>query len=182
MPPVSGSRFSVSWNSMNFTPLIQVVIFGGLPSMRARSSFHSPCFQNVRPFRGCHRARERLVIGHLDLGHLVEEFEIAHVRLAADSLAVNAHQVAARVIVDHGLIALAPCRCCGGIARYRGRSRFSFPGDFEVAVLLLGDDDAAVAGNVLAADDRAILNDPFPAASCACWRRCGRSSRGLSSR
>jgi hypothetical protein len=26
--------------------LIHVVIFGGFPSMRARTSFHSPCFQN----------------------------------------------------------------------------------------------------------------------------------------
>ena len=31
---------------MNRTPLIQVVIVGGLPTIRARSSFHSPCFQN----------------------------------------------------------------------------------------------------------------------------------------
>ena len=46
MPPLSASRFSVSGNSMNFTPLIHVVTFGGFPSMRARSSFHSPGFQN----------------------------------------------------------------------------------------------------------------------------------------
>ena len=32
---------------MNFTPLIQVVICGGLPTIRARSSFHWPWCQNV---------------------------------------------------------------------------------------------------------------------------------------
>ena len=37
-----------SWEPVDrFRPaLIHVVIFGGFPSMRALSSFHSPCFQN----------------------------------------------------------------------------------------------------------------------------------------
>src|SRR5262249_37755721 len=36
-------------------------------------------------------------------------------------------------------------------------------GDLEVAILLVGDEDAAVTGNVLAADDGTLLDDPAPA-------------------
>src|SRR5689334_9612588 len=46
MPPVSPSSFLSPLNSVNFTPLIQVTMLGGLPVIRARSSFHCPCFQN----------------------------------------------------------------------------------------------------------------------------------------
>ena len=58
MPPVSPSRFSVSVYSMNFTPLIHVVIFGGLFSMRARSSFHLDLSQNL--------GQSAAVTGHLN--------------------------------------------------------------------------------------------------------------------
>ena len=60
----------MSVHSMNFTPLIQVVIFGGLPSMRARSSFHSPCFQNFGHFSGVTGSGNGALV-LLDLGHLV---------------------------------------------------------------------------------------------------------------
>ncbi len=46
MPPVSASRLAVSVHSIHFLPPIQVVTCGGFPTMRARSSFQTPCFQN----------------------------------------------------------------------------------------------------------------------------------------
>jgi hypothetical protein len=45
--PRSGCRRWVSVQSMSLTPLIQVVTRGGLPTIRARSSCHGPCFHRL---------------------------------------------------------------------------------------------------------------------------------------
>jgi hypothetical protein len=42
-----------------------------------------------------------------DLGYLVREVVIPHVRLAPESLAIDPHHVATRVVIDHGLPGLA---------------------------------------------------------------------------
>ena len=116
---------------MNLTPLIQVVIFGGLPTMRARNSFHSPCFQNFgQSSSGIGKGTgvsTPWILDDLDAVGPVEEGEVAHVRLAAKALAVDPHQVAADVIVDHGLVALAVLGASGGTGRCPGRNRCSSP-------------------------------------------------------
>src|SRR5207244_3977309 len=81
-------------------------------------------------------------------------------RLAADALAVDAHEVAVGVVVDHGLVALALFVGAQEQAAVGAEIVLHLQHDFEVRVLLIGDEDAAVAGHVLAADDHAVLDDP----------------------
>src|SRR5262249_7403040 len=99
----------------------------------------------------------------LDLGHLVAEGEVAMVE-GADALAVDAHQVAAGVVVDHGLVGLALVVAAEEQAAVGTEVVLHLQGHLEVAVLLLGDEDAAVARLVLAADDGPVLDDPAAAA------------------
>src|SRR5262249_4767562 len=106
--------------------------------------------------------KRRLVLP--DLGHLLEESEIANVGLAAgQAFAVNPHQVAVGVIIDHRLIGLPLFIAAQEQAAVGAEVVFHFQDDLEVAVFVIGDDDAAVAGDVLAAVDGAVLDEPFAA-------------------
>ena len=59
--------------------------------------------------------------------------------------AVDAHQVAALVVVDHRLVALAVVGAAEEQAAVGAVVVLHLQHDLEVAVLLVGDDDAAVA-------------------------------------
>ena len=51
--------------------------------------------------------------------------------------------------------------------------------DFKVAILPVGDDDAAVPGLVLAPDDRPILDDPAAARAVPCFAADVPAAQGL---
>jgi hypothetical protein len=67
------------------------------------------------------------------------------------------------VIVDHSLISCAILRATEKQAAVGPEIVVHLQHHLEVAVLLLRDDDAAVAGDVLAADDSAVFDDPLAA-------------------
>ena len=96
---------------------------------------------------------------------------------AGQPFAVDAGQVSVGVIVDHVLIGLALFVAAQKQPAVGHEVVVHFQHDFEVAVGLVGDDDAAVAGDVLAADDRAVFDDPPPAALVLARAGCGRSAR-----
>ena len=97
---------------------------------------------------------------HVDLGDGVLEAVVANVRLAAESLAIDAHQVAARVVVDHRLVGLAVFGAAEEQAAVGAEVVLHLDNNLEVAEVAVGEDDAAVARLVLRADDRAVLHDP----------------------
>ena len=67
------------------------------------------------------------------------------------------------VIIDQVLIGLPFVVAAEEKAAVGPEIVVHFDDDFEVAVLGVGDHDAAVAGNVLAAGDRAVFDDPASA-------------------
>src|SRR5262249_13530822 len=95
---------------------------------------------------------------------LVAEVEIARGE-AADALAVDAHQIAALVIVDHGLIRLALHVTSQEQPRIRTEVIAHLQAHLEVAILLLSDDDAAVALYVLSAEDGLLFLIDVPLAA-----------------
>ena len=109
--------------------------------------------------------------GELDgrIGDELDEFGLAHKAVVADggfaaeAFAIDAHEVSAAVVIDHGL----PCFAIFGAAEEEAAIGAEivvhFEGNFEVSVLFISEDDAAVAGDVLGADDGAVLDGPFAA-------------------
>lgn len=120
----------------------------------------------LRPFLRAHGQRERAGIGD-DLRHLVLEVEVADADPAGQSLAVDAHQVSAAVVVDHRLVRLTAFGAPQEQAAVRAEVVLHLEDDFEVPVLLVGQDDPAVARLVLGAGDGAVFDDPAPARAVA---------------
>jgi len=85
------------------------------------------------------------------------------VRIAPETFAVNAHQVAASVVIDHGLPRLALLGAAQEQTAVRAEVVFHLQLHLEVRILLVRNDDAAVARSILGTDNRAILDHPFPA-------------------
>lgn len=97
-------------------------------------------------------------------GDFVGEAEVQDGGFGAEfAFAVYAHEVAAGVIVDHGLVGGAVLGAAQEEAAVGAEVVVHLEDDFVVAVFLVGEEDAAVAGNVLAADDGAVLDDPAAA-------------------
>ena len=84
-----------------------------------------------------------------DIVGRIEEFEIIDIGLAADAFAINAHQVAVGVIIDHGLPGFAVLGAPQKEAAVGSEIVIHFQSHFEIAELFIGNDDAAVAGDVL---------------------------------
>ena len=98
------------------------------------------------------------------------EAEVANMRLCAQAFAVDAHEIAAAVVVDHGLVALAFFGAAEEQAAVWAEVVVHFQGNLEVAELFIGDDQAAIAGEVLLACDGTIHDLPIAAgfvATCA---------------
>src|SRR5579883_2831539 len=114
------------------------------------------------PGRGLDRQRERGLDGD-DLRDLAAKAEVPNRDTPREPLAVDSHQVAAGVVVDHRLIRLALLGAAEEQAAVGAEVVPHLQGDLEVAVGLVGDDDPAVPRPVLAADDRAVLDNPLPA-------------------
>ena len=147
---------------MNRTPLIQVVTLGGLPTIRARSSFHWPCFQKLGHSAGLTGSGNGSASSR-DFGHLVQKGEVAVMDAADEPLAIHAGQVAAGVIVDHVLIGLPLLVAAQEQPAVGHEVVVHLDDDLEVAIGLVGEDDAAVVGNILAADERAVFDHPAAA-------------------
>lgn len=64
------------------------------------------------------------------------------------------------MVVDHGLVGAAVFGAAQEEAAVRAEVVPHLEGDLEVAERLVGEDDAAVAGDVLAAHDGAVLHHP----------------------
>ena len=103
-----------------------------------------------------------LLVG--DLGDLVGETVVPQVGFAAESFTVDAHQVAAGVIVDHGLPRLAVLRAAQEQSAVRAEIIVHLDGHLEVAELLIGQHQSPVAGNILTSNNSAVFHHP-PAAA-----------------
>ncbi len=91
------------------------------------------------------------------------EAEVANMRLRAQAFTVDAHEIAAAVVVDHGLVALAFFGAAKEQATVRAEVVMHVQGDLEVAELFIGDDQAAIAGEVLLASDGTVHHLPIAA-------------------
>lgn len=111
-----------------------------------------------------------------DFGDFVGEVVVAQVGDAAQALAVDAHEVAAGVVVDHGLPGLAVLGGAEEESTVGAEVVVHFEGDFEVGEGGVAQDEAAVAGDVLAAGDGAVFDDP--AAAAGVFARAGVAAGG----
>jgi len=98
-----------------------------------------------------------------DLVNRIEEFEIVNVWLAADAFAVDAHEVAISMIINHGLPRFAVLGAAQKQAAVGPEVVVHFQSHFEIAELLIGDDNAAVAGNILGTEHDTVLDHPATA-------------------
>jgi len=99
-----------------------------------------------------------------DFARLAAQIEVAHVDASRQAFSIDPHQAAAAVVVDQRLIGLAAFVAAQEQAAVGTVVVLHLHDDFKVAVALVGDDDAAVARLVLAADDGTVLDHP-PAAT-----------------
>ena len=77
------------------------------------------------------------------------------------AFAINAHEIAVPVVVNHGLVGGAVLGAAQEQAAVRAEVIVHFEHDLVIAELFIGDQDAAVAWNVLAAGNSPIHDDPF---------------------
>jgi hypothetical protein len=81
------------------------------------------------------------------------------------------------VVVDHGLVGLAVLGAAKKKAAVWSEVVAHLEHDLEIAEVLVGDDEAAVLGDVLTADDGAVLDAPVAAGlvlACAAVAALGR--------
>lgn len=93
----------------------------------------------------------------------VEKAVVADAGFAAEAFAVNAHEIAVSMIIDHGLPGFAVLGAAQEQAAIRPEIVVHLEDDFEVTKLFVGNDDTAVGWDVLAADDGALFDHPFSA-------------------
>src|SRR5262249_7697013 len=123
-------------------------------------------FPEVWPLVGRNGQGSRTLVLPLDVGgDLIGALggSVVAVVEPADAFAVDAHEIAAFVVVDHGLKRLAVLSAAQEQAAVEAEVVLHFEDDLEVFVFFVGDDDTAVARLVLGAGDGAVGDDPFAA-------------------
>src|SRR5262249_12907862 len=87
----------------------------------------------------------------------------AHRDSAGKPFAVDPHEVAVHVIVNHGLVRLPLLSAAQEQTAVGPEVVLHLQGHLEVAIRGIGDEKTAVAEDVLAADDGPVLDDPLAA-------------------
>jgi len=90
------------------------------------------------------------------------EFEVVRVRLASNSLPINAHQVPARMIIDGRLPRSAVLGAAQKKPAVGPKSFFISNTTSKSPKLLIGNYDAAIAWNILRSDHDTVFDNPTP--------------------
>lgn len=99
-----------------------------------------------------------------DNGDLVCESKIHEPRFTTEpAFAVNSHEIAARVVVDHRLVGRPILGTMQKQATVRAEIVVHLQDDLEVSKLFIGDENATVARDILAAGNSAVFDHPSAA-------------------
>jgi len=109
------------------------------------------------------QGRGRVGLLH-DNSDLVCESKIHNRRFSAEpAFTVNPHEIAARVVVDHGLVGRPILRAAQKQTAVRAEIVVHLEDDLKVSKLFIRDENAAVARDILAAGNRAVFDYPSAA-------------------
>ena len=118
----------------------------------------------IRPRFNQNGQGRRCIRSLQDNGDLVRERKIHERRFASEpAFAVNSHEVAACVVVDHRLVGRPVLGTAQKQAAVRAEIVVRLQDNLEVSELFIGDENAAVARNILAAGNRAVFDHPSAA-------------------
>ena len=123
----------------------QFVPFSVLPELRPVSRFNRAWDQSVLCF---------------DLCHGIQEVEVSVMNPTRQTFAVDPGQIAVVVVIDHVLVGLTSFIASQEQATVGTIIVLHFDDYFEIAELSISENDSAVAGNVLATNDRALFQSP----------------------